>query len=111
MKLLLDANLSYLLVKPLQELFPGTTHVLNQQLNAADDLSIWQFARQQNYTIVTQDNDFFELASLRGFPPKVIWLRLGNSSNLNVLHQLQAHFSDIKDFINSAEEACLEIIV
>ena len=110
MRLLLDANLSYRLVKPLQELFPGTTHVLNQQLNAAEDLAIWQFARQNNFTIVTQDNDFFELASLKGHPPKVIWLRLGNTANLNVLHQIQAHFTDIQQFIEQAEEACLEII-
>lgn len=41
-----------------------------------NDNVIWEIAKQQDYIIVTQDSDFNELLILKGFPPKVIWIRL-----------------------------------
>lgn len=50
--------------------------------------------------IVTHDEDFFELQLVRGFPPKVIWLRMGNTSTLNILNKLV----DKRDVLQSFEE-------
>jgi predicted nuclease of predicted toxin-antitoxin system len=38
-----------------------------------------EFAKQQGLTIVTFDSDFYDLVTLLGNPPKVIWLRIGNT--------------------------------
>ncbi|WP_246859478.1 DUF5615 family PIN-like protein [Spirosoma sp. KCTC 42546] len=44
----------------------------------AKDIAIWQWARINNRTIVTNDDDYYNLANTYGFPPKVILLRMGN---------------------------------
>ena len=35
----------------------------------------------RSLTIVSKDNDFEQLAILRGHPPKVIWLRCGTATS------------------------------
>jgi predicted nuclease of predicted toxin-antitoxin system len=47
-------------------------------IDRASDEEIWERARKDGFTIVTRDSDFGDLSVLRGFPPKVIWVRLGN---------------------------------
>lgn len=42
------------------------------------DKSLWIFARDNGYTILTKDADFFDQLTTEGAPPKVIWLRTGN---------------------------------
>lgn len=75
MKLLLDENLSRRLIARLSDLFPGSSHVAYKGLLAAPDTVIWEFAKQNGFTIVSADADFYELATAIGPPPKVIWLR------------------------------------
>ncbi len=75
MKLLFDENLSRRLVARLIDLFPDSSHVANEDLLQASDSAIWGFAKEGEFTIVTADADFYELATTLGSPPKVIWLR------------------------------------
>ncbi|EKD23188.1 MAG: hypothetical protein ACD_83C00012G0004, partial [uncultured bacterium] len=79
MKLLLDQNISRKLTPDLQRLFPGSSHVFILNLHQASDLEIWNYARDNDFIIVTQDSDFFEKSLIFGFPPKVIWLRSANT--------------------------------
>jgi len=62
MKPLLDQNLSYKLVADLQAWYTGTSQVRLLGMERADDKIIWDHARQQGFTIVTQDSDFHERA-------------------------------------------------
>ncbi|MHA7129535.1 DUF5615 family PIN-like protein [Algoriphagus namhaensis] len=41
-------------------------------------------SKKHSYTLVTFDSDFVDLLLLRSFPPKVIWLQLGNSSTKRI---------------------------
>ena len=75
MKLLLDENLSRRLVPRIADLFPGSAHVESEGLLQAPDRAIWEYAKTENFSIVTADADFYELATALGPPPKVIWLR------------------------------------
>ncbi|MEJ2435023.1 MAG: DUF5615 family PIN-like protein [Pseudolabrys sp.] len=77
-------------------------------LERADDHSVWQFARANNYTIVSLDADFVEMATLLGHPPKVIWLRQGNRPTAPVEVLLRNHAELISTF-DSGSVACLEI--
>jgi len=79
MKLLFDENLSRRLVKDLADLYPGSEHVVRLGWERSDDGAIWALAKPKGYTIVTQDSDFAERSILEGAPPKVIWIRIGNS--------------------------------
>ena len=76
MKLLLDQNLSRRLVALLESHYPGSTQVALVGLESATDLEIWQFAKTNDFVIVTKDSDFEELGVIEGTPPKVIWIKL-----------------------------------
>jgi hypothetical protein len=52
-------------------------------LAQANDDKIWEHAKKDGYTIVTKDSDFNDISMVKGFPPHIIWLRIGNS-RLNV---------------------------
>ena len=70
MKLLFDQNLSPRLAGYCKDYFSDSTHLSDIGLDAAEDLIIWNYARSNNYTIVTKDSDFNNIVSLFGFPPK-----------------------------------------
>ncbi len=53
MKLLFDQNLSRRLVELLKDLFPNSVHVCQLALDKADDLTIWNHAKQHDLVIVT----------------------------------------------------------
>lgn len=73
MTILLDANLSYHLVKKVADLFPDCLHVTRTGLPIpAEDIDIWQWARANNRAIITNDDDYYHLANTYGFPPKVV---------------------------------------
>ena len=44
----------------------------------ANDIEIWDYALLNNLIIITNDDDFLNLATQKGFPPKVVLLRIGN---------------------------------
>lgn len=110
MKLLFDHHLSRKLVARLTDRFAHTSHVVFHGLAQADDIVIWTFARTNGYTIVTKDNDFNDLSALRGAPPKIIWLRIGNSTTARVEQVLRIHAKLIETFINHPTDVILEIV-
>jgi len=113
MKLLFDQNISYRIVKKVSDRFPGCLHVSSCGLNDADDSDIWAFAKQNNYTIVTSDSDFYDLALVRGIPPKIIWIREGNLSTRELTGLLVEKYQVIHSFMTgkevTEENACLEL--
>jgi predicted nuclease of predicted toxin-antitoxin system len=98
MKLLFDENLSPRLASRLADLFPASTHVREIGLQAANDPSVWDYARQNGFVIVSKDADMHDLSLLYGDPPKVIWLRLGNCSTAQVESLLRREFAAIQRF-------------
>lgn len=96
MKLLFDHNLSPRLVARLSDLYPQSNHVYLIGLDQASDEVVWQYARENEFIIVTKDLDYNELVILRGFPPKVVWIRLGNCTTGQIEALLRLHNEDIK---------------
>jgi predicted nuclease of predicted toxin-antitoxin system len=97
-KLLFDQNLSPRLANLLADAFPGSAHVDNLGLGAASDLVIWRHAVGHGFAIVTKDEDFSHLSVLRGVPPKVLWLLLGNCSTRQVEQLLRARRNEMFAF-------------
>ena len=98
MKLLFDQNLSPKLVHLLADLFPGSSHVQSVGLDCAGDDQVWDHARLNGFAIVTKDADYNNLSVLRGSPPKVLWLQLGNCTTAQVEAVFRARFADIEPF-------------
>ncbi len=67
-------------------------------LDRADDDQVWDYARLNGFAIVSKDEDFNNLSVVRGNPPKVLWLQLGNSTTAQVEALLRARFADIEAF-------------
>lgn len=109
MKLLFDHNLSYKLVQQLTTLYPDSTHVATVGLDAASDAEVWKHAKQGNYCMVTKDSDFTELLASEGFPPKVIWIRIGNCTTSEIAAILQKHHQTILDFGYNDSVGLLEL--
>ncbi len=108
-RFLLDENLSPRLAAALSELFPGSVHVRDVQLKGQSDERIWAFAAEGDYTIVTKDDDFRGMSLLRGAPPKVIWLVVGNTSTAEILRILLAHTTAIETFITEPVTSLLTL--
>jgi predicted nuclease of predicted toxin-antitoxin system len=89
--------------------FADCLHVKSVGLNDHSDVEIWQFAKQNGFTIVTFDADFFDLSLVWNFPPKIVWLRTGNLTTSDIAECIILNCSNIISFINSPEQNCLEI--
>ena len=109
MKLLFDHNLSHKLIRRLADVFPVSTQTGLLHFSRAADEVIWQHARNQGFTVVTLDKDFADLALLRGSPPKIIWLRCGNSTVMEVERLLRLNLAAILRFETSPTDDVLEI--
>jgi predicted nuclease of predicted toxin-antitoxin system len=109
MKLLFDQNISFRLVKRLNDLFPNCDQVRNLGLENASDVEIWQFAKNNCYTIVTFDSDFYEFSLIWGHPPKIIWLRVGNTTTNQIDQLLRSHVKNLLSFEDDDDLACLRI--
>lgn len=109
MRLLFDQNLSRKLVNRLADLFPNSSHVQFHSLPEANDSEIWEFAKIQNFCIITQDADFAERSRLYGSPPKVIWLRCGNATTREVEIILRSGELSLRELAENPLLDCLEL--
>jgi predicted nuclease of predicted toxin-antitoxin system len=108
-RLLLDHNISHKLVARLTDLFPGSTQTRLLNFGRTNDPQLWLFAKTHGLIFVTKDSDVAELAVLRGAPPKVIWLRIGNCKTSVVEQALRANFAAIEELVRDPEQIVLEL--
>jgi len=108
-KFLFDQNISHRILRLLPEKFSDSTSIKKEDLINATDQQIWEFAKKNNYIIVTQDSDFNDLNSLYGFPPKIIWIRTGNLKTQVILDILIYHSNELDKFTENNKYGCFEI--
>jgi predicted nuclease of predicted toxin-antitoxin system len=106
-KLLLDENLSDRIVARIIDLYPGSEHVKTLGLANTDDGIIWEYARANDFVIVSKDADFYQRSLLYGYPPKFIYLRIGNSPTSQIVQILRDNSELIKQFGDRASESIL----
>jgi predicted nuclease of predicted toxin-antitoxin system len=110
--MLLDANLSYRLVKKLNDVFPDCLHVTKTGLPVpAKDVDIWLWAQSNNYDIiVSNDEDFLHILERFGTPPKLVLLKTGNQSTLDLAEILTEFAEDMESLVSVPDLDLLEII-
>jgi len=106
-RLLLDQNLSPRLVGELSDIFPGSVHVRDLGLSRADDQTVWDHARANDFVIVSKDSDFHQRSFVYGPPPKVIWVRLGNCPTGHIATLLRDRVVEITAFADDPAAAFL----
>ena len=93
----------------LADLFPDSLHVRVLGVGGAADSGVWELARERGCVLVTKDEDFHRLSVLRGAPPKVVWLRIGNCTTQEIARLLRNRAEDIRIFEAHAEASFLEL--
>jgi len=105
-KLLLGENLSPRLVELLSDVYPGSQHVEDVGLEETDDARVWAYAKTHWSAIISRDSDFADMSALKGWPPKVIWIRLGNCRTSVIEMVLRNSVQAVHRF-GDGEAACL----
>jgi predicted nuclease of predicted toxin-antitoxin system len=108
-KLLLDENLSHKLVPRLVAAFPDTAHVDGAGLHGQPDVAVWRHAADHGFVIVSKDDDFRQLSFLRGHPPKVVWLVVGNAGTAVIANVLLRNRRRLEAFADDPDEALLTL--
>jgi predicted nuclease of predicted toxin-antitoxin system len=107
MKLLFDENISPRLAHLLASEFPDSTHPDLLGMRGATDVTVWDYARENDFIIVSKDNDFRQKAFLYGAPPKVVWLSIGNAGTSVIAALLRGNVSKIQVFVENSDESLL----
>jgi predicted nuclease of predicted toxin-antitoxin system len=111
-KLLIDENISYRLVKKIEDIFPDSQQVKRLGLLGKEDYLVWNYAKKHDFVILTQDDDYVEMSQLLGFPPKVIFMKTGNISTNKMEELLRLRFDDLELFISSDYQyGCIEVLL
>ncbi|MFL0681941.1 MAG: DUF5615 family PIN-like protein [Algoriphagus aquaeductus] len=110
MRLLFDQNISPKILKKGLWSDLEVQHVRFVGLEDSSDLEIFQFAKLNEFSIVTFDSDFFDLSLMKGFPPKIIWIRTGNLTTKSIFEIFLTHKNQINEFLENENSGVLEII-
>jgi predicted nuclease of predicted toxin-antitoxin system len=106
-KLLLDENLSDRVIHRIIDLYPDSEHVKTLGLINTDDAVIWEYAKVNDFVIVSKDSDFHQRSLLYGSPPKFIYLRVGNCPTSKITQILRDNLDTIIQFEGSETESLL----
>lgn len=72
-------------------------------LRQADDPDIWQYAKDHDLTVVTNDEDFRNLYFTKGFPPKIILIKRGNCSTNTIESIIRSNLEIIQQLLTNSE--------
>ncbi len=108
MRLLFDQNISFRLIKRIKDIFPESKQVRELGLEGSTDIEIFEYAKRNDYAIVTFDSDFCDLITIKGFPPKIIWIKTGNTTTTGI-EKLIRRRKELIDLFLEEEYGCLEI--
>ncbi|MDR2865033.1 MAG: DUF5615 family PIN-like protein [Spirochaetaceae bacterium] len=110
MKILLDANISWKSTKILSPILGECLHVDNIGITVpARDIDIWNYAKKNEFIMITKDNDFIDLLEIKGYPPKIVLLKTGNNSS-KALVQLIINSKKLIQELNENDYGILELI-
>ena len=68
---LFDENLSPTLPALIEVTFHGSRHVRDCGLKGKTDREVWDYARRENFVIISKDSDFVQRSLVHGTPPKL----------------------------------------
>jgi predicted nuclease of predicted toxin-antitoxin system len=108
-RLLFDEQLAEQLCELLRNVFPESQHIRLLGAGGASDNRIWQLAIEHDSVLVTKDEDFHRFSVMRGAPPKVIWIRIGNCTTAQIAALLLEHRAEIEWFGDQEEATVLEL--
>ncbi|TGE20328.1 hypothetical protein E5K00_20190 [Hymenobacter aquaticus] len=104
MRLLLDENVSWRLAAYLRPYCAAVVHVREVGMENSPDTTIWRYARQHGYDIVTKDEDFLRLVVTEGFPPRVVAVQNAQVPVARLAEFLLARLPQLQEFLGEQTE-------
>ncbi|MBX2974312.1 MAG: DUF5615 family PIN-like protein [Flavobacteriales bacterium] len=110
MTIWLDAQLSPVLANWIRATFKETCFPVRDlsDLRTADE-TLFMRARKEADILITKDVDMVHLLHRHGPPPKIVWLRMGNTSNARLKEVFTRRWNEIVA-LTSANEPLIELV-
>jgi predicted nuclease of predicted toxin-antitoxin system len=92
-----------LLSRRLKDAGHAGEHVLDLNLGQSPDNDLWRYASANDAVIVSKDEDFAQWVMAGRSGPKVVWLRVGNCTNAELVDWLLPVWPDVVNAMESGE--------
>jgi len=80
----------------------NATHITDYPLGAlTSDREIISISTEEKRIVISKDMDFFDHYILKGYPPAVLLLQLGNIKNIDLFRFLDYNFNVIMNFFTN----------
>ena len=97
MRFLVDAHLPMRLVYWLRERGHDVIHTRElPRKNKTDDMDIIKLSIEQDRTVISKDEDFYKYFILKGQPPKLLMLTMGNIDNKGLIVLFEKNIDQIE---------------
>lgn len=96
MRFVVDQQLPPRLADALRARGYNAVHVRDLGLSAAADGAIWSNACEDNAVVISRDEDFVALTR-NPAGARLLWIRLGNCANADLLSQIEEAWAEIED--------------
>jgi predicted nuclease of predicted toxin-antitoxin system len=100
---LVDAQLPPDLARRLTERGHPSEHVNRIGLGVKSDADIWRYAASNHAVLVTKDEDFVVLAEREPIAAQVVWIRIGNISNVALWRAFDPLLGEIVQALEAGE--------
>ena len=102
MRFVVDQQLPPRLAEVLRAKGYDAIHVRELGLSTASDGAIWAEVQRDNAVVISRDEDFVALARNPG-SARLIWVRLGNCTNADLLARVEANWSELLDRLEAGD--------
>lgn len=104
MKFLVDAQLPEKLARWLREQHFDAVHVIDRQLDRADDNLLWEIAKEEDRIMISKDEDFFIFAMRPKDKGRLIWLRMGNCRTAHLIQFLEKRWTEVVQLLEEGQQ-------
>ena len=101
MRFLVDAQLPPALARMLTERGHHAEHVVDIASGDTPDTVLWQYALDHDAVIITKDEDFADLVTRSDIAPRIVWVRLGNTTRRALLEWFLPRLDTIIETIDA----------
>jgi len=102
LRFLIDNQLPIALAQFLSERGFIAQHVRDLGLGSVDDAAIAGHAREHRLIVISKDEDFVIISNLQG-SPAVVWIRLGNCRNAELLRVMERGLAQLTAALESGQ--------
>lgn len=78
-------------------------HAVEVGMDEAQDVDVWSWATQNDYVVVSKDEDFLFLAKRPRDLVKLVWIRLGNCRKAPLIEAVRRSLSSIVESLESGQ--------